>query len=220
MKWKLTELTSIRAFFQFEFLIAASILFRVLNSSYEFWLSKESYEHHKSDLSKDIDREETIGTHFLSDDMNKTTKQSGMEVFQKTKKCNIGPSNPTSKYLAQRIRSEVFQVFVQPCSGQSCSQWSREKQSSKRLLSEVCMEKVWNIETVPYERRKPCHTVQHRWTSGMSAMWNKIAPKRWTLALRVHQASKDTSSEKQRRKAVTRCRSFVFSRRCCFSFIR
>lgn len=120
MKWKLTELTSIRAFFQFEFLIAASILFRVLNSSYEFWLSKESYEHHKSDLSKDIDRVETIGTHSLSDDMNRTTKQSRMEVFQKTKKRNIGPSQENQKW--------GLQVFVRPCLGQPCSQWSGKKQ--------------------------------------------------------------------------------------------
>ena len=130
MKWKLTELTSIRAFFQFEFLIAASILFRVLNSSYEFWLSKESYEHHKSDLSKDIDREETIGTHSLSDDMNRTTKQSGMEVFQKTKKHNIGPNNPTSKYLAKRIRREVSRCLSSHVQG-SLVLNGQERNSSK-----------------------------------------------------------------------------------------
>lgn len=51
---------------------ASPILFGVLNSSHGFWLSKESYESHKSDLSKDIERErereETMGTQFLSDD--------------------------------------------------------------------------------------------------------------------------------------------------------
>lgn len=142
MKWKLTELTSIRAFFQFEFLIAASILFRVLNSSYGFWISKESYEHHKSDLSKDIDGEETIGTHSFSDDVNRTTKQSGMEVFQKTKKRDIWPSNPTSKYLTKRIRSEVSRRCLSSHVQGSLVLNGQERNSSKRLLSEDCTAQI------------------------------------------------------------------------------
>lgn len=145
MKWKLTEFTSIRAFFQFEFLIAASILFRVLNSSSGFWLSKESYEHHKSDLSKDIEREETIGTHSLSDDMNRTTKQSGMEVFQKTKKCNTEPSNPTSKYLAKRIRSEVSRSCLYSRIQDSLVLNGQERTSSKHLLSGIQLSKKCGI---------------------------------------------------------------------------
>lgn len=53
--------------FRFEFLISivGPVILGVLNSSYGFWLSKESYEHHKSDLSKDIERRDNRDTFFF-----------------------------------------------------------------------------------------------------------------------------------------------------------
>lgn len=88
---------------------ASPILFGVLNSSHGFWLSKESYESHKSDLSKDIERERERRQwehNFFQMTENRSTNQSGMEVFQKTKKGSIGPSHPTSWYVANSIQCE------------------------------------------------------------------------------------------------------------------
>lgn len=37
---------------------------------------------------------------------NRSTKQSGMEVFQKTKKGSIWPSHPTLQYVMNSIQSQ------------------------------------------------------------------------------------------------------------------
>lgn len=103
--------------FRFEFLIsiAGLILLGVLNSSDGFWLSKESCEHHKSDLSKDIEREETMGTHSLSDNMKQNHRTEWNGSFPENQKGQHRTQHSYFKVFSQENQKQGLQkVFVLP----------------------------------------------------------------------------------------------------------